>query len=172
MNKRVLHTTYLLILSIALFWAPVVTRAADTRELSLTTAFLFNFAKYTEWPDSEALVEDPFVFCVEKDAEVISFMDKLTSRTLRKRQLEIAEVSSTVEVSKCDVIYFEGQTDLFQSLDLKRLSVLVVGRDIEEADITLFKAEDTLQFKIRLDRAEAQGFKFRSQLLKIAVETR
>ena len=144
-------------------------RADDTRELSLTTAFLYNFAKYTEWPTDQ---ERSFAFCVEEEAEVQPFMSKLTARTLRNRKIEVLIITTTDQLSACDVAYFDSASRLSEHVINADLPMLLVGRDIEDADITLFKSDDTLQFKIRLRRVEAKGFKFRSQLLNIAAETR
>ena len=163
------HIIFQLLLTCSMLAGPAVVHAADTRELSLTTAFLFNFAKYTEWPTEE---DGTFSFCVEEKAEISPFMAKLASRKIREQKIEVQKVSSTAEIAICDVIYFESKSLLYDMILRENRAILIVGRDLPAVDINLFKAEDTLQFSIQLERAEALGFKFRSQLLKIAAETK
>lgn len=145
--------------------------AIDASEQTLTTAFLYNFAKYTEWPQHIAASSNAFLLCYPAGSEIAPFMSRLASRSLRDKPIAVREIKEAKDFSGCHLVYFERESPLFTATDVPSLQALVVGRNVPEADISLFRKGETLQFKIRQQRALDHGIKFRSQLLKIAAET-
>ncbi len=143
--------------------------AEEDRELSLTAAFIYNFAKYTEWQAGR--FEDPaepFLFCYFSSSAVASHLPLLEGRKIRECDVSIKTIESLSEAKDCAVLYVDSRP--FKKQELGSISALVVGRDIDTADIKLFVSRDVLQFSIDTESAQNKGLKFRSQLLKIAAE--
>lgn len=145
--------------------------AIDASEHTLTTAFLYNFAKYTEWPEERMSGSSAFVMCFGAGAEIAPFMSRLTSRSLRDIPITVRAVHEADELHDCHLIYFERVTPLSQSVNFSDSQALLVGRNVPGVDISLFRKGENLRFQIRQERASSHGITFRSQLLKIAVKT-
>ena len=145
--------------------------AVDAKELTLTAAFLYNFAKYTEWPEDTFVDGGAFVLCYPEGDPIGPYMSRLASRSLRNKPITVRAVRSSADFSGCHLLYFEHEHGLFEQVEVASLRALVVGRNIDGVDISLFRIGENLRFKIKQSRALEHGIKFRSQLLKIAAET-
>ena len=67
---------------VASLWAPPPTRAASPAEAAATAselraAFLFNFAKFTEWPPDAVLPAQQLSICVAGDNAVAIAVERL-----------------------------------------------------------------------------------------------
>ncbi|TAK90130.1 MAG: YfiR family protein [Verrucomicrobia bacterium] len=143
--------------------------------------YLFNFAKYTEWPkDAFAGDDAPFVLGIlgkdpfGKDLEVIK------GKTVRGRKLEVKYFSTLEEVSGCQLLFIalSETNNLAQILKaLENTSVLTIA----EADgflqasgminlVTEKKTAGTqsVAFEVNLAAAQKANLKLDAQLLKLA----
>ena len=164
------HTLYwLIVLFFLIHPAPV--SAIDVHEETLVTAFLYNFAKFTEWPQQLLAVDDVFVFCIEKQATIRSSLKALSNRRVKGRQISVRTIVDAESISGCHLVYFESDSKLLKNLRIESIAALLVGKEVKTTDIMLTRIDDTLQFTVRPGRAERHGLQFRSQLLSIATRT-
>jgi hypothetical protein len=90
--------------------APSVSSSASQSEIS--AAFIFNFAKFTEWPP-ESFVDSnsAIAVCFLEAAEVRSaFQSIAAGKGVNGRSLLVREVKSSVEIHDCQIVYTDSQT--------------------------------------------------------------
>lgn len=169
--NRVKHAILHILIVLVFLIFPVRVGAIDAHEQSLVTAFLYNFAKFTEWPAHLLAEDDTFVICIEHHATIKSSLNALSHRRIKGRAVRINTMDNTKSVSGCHLVYFEADSALLKSLQVESVPALLVGKEVKTADIILTRVGDKLQFSVRQGRAERQGLRFRSQLLSIASRT-
>jgi hypothetical protein len=165
---------------VALFLVLAMTAAAQSPrapEYQVKAAFLYNFAKFVEWPSAAfAGSSTPFRICVlGRDP----FGDTLTSivqgRSISGHSIVRAQVQSPAEARSCHVLFISRSDPetLKPALDhLRGLPILTVG---ESADflplggmINFVLDQDRVRFEINLAAAEQHRLKLSSKLLAVA----
>jgi hypothetical protein len=165
---------------LACFLTVAMTAAAQSArapEYQVKAAFLYNFAKFVEWP-SPAFPGSSTLFriCVlGRDP----FGDTLTSivqgKSIAGHPILSLHVQSPAEARSCHVLFL-SQSDpetLKQGLDqLRDLPVLTVGESSDFLPlggmINFVLEEDRLRFEINLGAAERHHLKLSSKLLAVA----
>ena len=155
--------------------APAAAQRADSSEAPLKAAFLYNFTKFVEWPDTAfAEPSAPFVVCAFADAAFRRELEGiLQNEQVHGRQITIAP-ASLEDPRGCHIAYFaQGEAEQGRMLDaIKRLPVLTVGegrRFLEQGGQIAFLVEnDRVRFAISRRAAEAAGLTVSSKLLRVA----
>jgi hypothetical protein len=148
------------------------------REYESKAAFLFNFAKFVEWP--------PQAFASEKSPLILGilgenpFHDDLArtigDKTLDDHPLLIKEFRSPIEATNCHILFISSSEkrrlpEIFKTL--KGVSVLTVGetdRFTETGGMINFVLEGTkIRFQINKDAATSAGLKISSKLMSLAL---
>ena len=156
-------------------------RAADEvrpSEYEVKAAFLFHFARLTEWPPPALPEGRPFVVAVLGRDPFGPALDRvLEKQSAHGRPLEIHRAGSLEELPGGAHIVFIGAAHRTEvARILRRLAgrpVLTVGeRDgfCEAGGVVNFlvTAEGRVRFEINLRTAEASGLRMSSQVLKLA----
>jgi hypothetical protein len=168
------------ILSAGLFQRSVGASQASL-EYEVKAAFLYNFAKFVEWPDTAFDAADaPIVFCVMGNNPFDGRLERVVSdRTANGRRIEVRSVTSSGASSGCHLAFFDES----QQVDVARIvqisagrgpgaPVLTVGESEHFAEvggmIRLLVEEGRVRFDINAAIAERAGLKLSSQLLKLA----
>lgn len=119
----------LLILALA---TAAVDRQAELPEYVLKAGFLFNFAKYVEWPESAFDgPEDPLVIAVVGKDPFGADLDRaLRGKTVKGRPIRIARFNSASEIRKAHIL-FVPRTEIEHTDEIVRevraQPVLLVG---------------------------------------------
>lgn len=149
--------------------------APADREYQVKAAFLFNFAKYGEWPP-ESLQNLPFEFCVVQQPELIRILaDNAAGRQLHEREIKVAELSADAP-GNCRVIYIGADaTDSEQRQIISAVQqkpTLLVGETSDflanGGAIQFRLSAGTVHFDVNLDNARAQRILISSKLLRHA----
>jgi hypothetical protein len=142
----------------------------------LRAAFMYNFAKFTEWPTTVVGRDRPIVFCVTDDAEVADALEEIVKgRAVGGHALAVRRTGLGSDVRACHLLYVSG-------LDPKRASevigsvnhapVLTVGdfeRFAQMGGVASFFVEDgKMRFAINIDSVQRAGLQVSSQLLMLA----
>ena len=156
-------------------------RAADEprpSEYEVKAAFLFHFARLTEWPRTTLPEGRPFVVAVLGHDPFGPALDRvLEKQSAHGRPLEIHRASSLEELPATAHIVFVGASERVEDARILRhfrgRPVLTVGERegfCEAGGIVNFlvTAEGRVRFEINLRAAEASGLKVSSQVLKLA----
>jgi YfiR/HmsC-like len=147
--------------------------AQDVTEPALKAAFIYNFAKFTEWPAAAAPAQEPYVLCVIGDDAVA---DQL------QRAVKAREISGhTIRVSsgpdgaqqKCHVLYVSGMTagQAAQVVaGLRDMPVLTIS-DVEgfTGIARFFFEQGRLRFSVQVESAERAHLQISSRLLGLGI---
>lgn len=152
-------------------------RAEDAvAEYSIKAVFLYNFARFTEWPDSAFPAPDsPLSVCILGQDPFADELDQIKGRTVHGRKLLLKRQRKTAGVKQCHVLFVSGSEEkrLSEILDqVEGWPVLTVG-DMEgfaEAGgaINFTKIGNRIRFEINPTAAKASGITLSSKLLSLA----
>ena len=139
---------------------------------SLRAAFLYNFAKFTEWGDEGAL-SGPLTICVVDDSAVEGALNDLVGgSTINGRAVLI---SRGARLRACHLVYV-GIADRQRAAsildELHGAAVLTVSNGYEFVRlggvVGLFVDEGRMRFAINPEAAQRAGLRLSSRLLQLA----
>ena len=146
-------------------------------EYQVKAAFLYNFAKFVEWPaetfeDSEdpivigILGEDPFRTTLEETVQ---------DQSVRDRELKILRFASAADLEACHILFVASSEKPGLRTLLSRLdgsSVLTVGETSGFCEtggmISFYLERNRVRFEINPDACERAGLKMSAKLLRLA----
>jgi hypothetical protein len=146
------------------------------REYQIKAAFLYNFAKFVDWP-SEVLPEtsDTITLCVFADDPVSEALESIRGKTVKGRRLAIRRIDAGKDLDACHVLFIGSSEEKRFPQVLQRLlgsSVLTVGEIEHFAEsggmINFFVERNKVRFEINIGSAEKARLKLSSQLLSLA----
>lgn len=152
-------------------------QAKTAAEYELRAAFVYNFAKFVEWPpESFDNSGSPIQVCIAGDALVVeAFQNVLGSKTVNKRELVVRRWTKAPGRQTCQILYDAGDpkgtpaTDYAASAD-----VLSVGESEAFAArggmIRLLREGDRLRFVIYRENVERSHLKVSSKLMALSAE--
>lgn len=147
-------------------------------ENQVKAAFLYNFAKFIEWPaDSFEKTPDEFIIGVIGPDRLEDELKPLIGRKVKHRIIDVAYYSSIQQIQNCHLLYIGSNQKDFTVKALQSQTgkpVVTVG-DIKdfaklEGIIQLVAVRGRLRFIINQKVASAKEIKINSQLLKLAIE--
>lgn len=155
----------------------IATQAQSAPEYQVKAAFLFNFAKFVEWPDNKFPSPDtPLQVCVlGRDPFGSDFQQVVAGKTVNGHRIEIAYPASASQAINCHILFISStqKKEISQILEsLKGRSVLTVG-DTEGfaqfgGDINFVLEDNRVRFEINLKAADAEHLKLSAKLLAVA----
>lgn len=144
-------------------------------EYLLRAAFLYNFAKYVEWPPSAFERPDyPITIGIVGRDPFGDDLDKaLKSKTVKNRTFSILRFPRASDIKRCQVLYVARSEvsrldEIFERV--RPWSVLTVGEDEDftrsGGTIAIVLENDRLKLVINPDAAEKSGLTIDAKLLK------
>lgn len=144
-------------------------------EAALRVAFVYNFLKFIEWPNSSS---GPLHLCaLGAQGDMRQSLDQLASRSLNKRPIHLTYIEDhkalTAGISSCQLIYWPTSQRRFALPEsLPEGVVLVTDEDnalLPVASIGLQRSLDgRIEFTINQAAIDQAGVRISSQLLKLA----
>ena len=153
------------------------TPAQSVEESQVKAAYLYNFAKFVEWPAGVFRnPDDPAVICVVGDERTSDVLEPAVSgRKANGRPVEARRPHSSAEFKSCQVLFigFSDKERIAQLLNgLQRSSVLTVGQSDQFISlggmINLSLKHTTIELEIDPEASNAAGLKISSRLLVVA----
>ena len=150
--------------------------AAEVLEYQVKAAFLYNFAKFVNWPPAKApLAAGPIVFCLfERDPLADTLEQSLQGKTIDTHALAVRRLTRVEDMRSCHVAYL-GTMDggrVAAALDaLSGSGVLTVyeGDETRRAGLVRFFLEDhRVRFEINTAATEREHLEVSSRLLGVA----
>jgi len=172
---------WLCLLWLALTGAGSLAQDAPLTEADLKAAFLYNFAKFVDWPnDAFASDQSPIVVGIYGDDEFIATLRTLLQdKKAHSRGFSVRKVANGAEARNCQLLFFrEPETrKLSVILDsIRRLPILTVGESSEFLDLggmlNLFFEDKQLRFEVNPGPAETAKLNISSQLMRLAKHVR
>lgn len=145
-------------------------------EYQVKAAFLFNFAKFVEWPPSSfSDASTPLRICVlGRDPFGQELRDLVSAKTVQGRKLEVDPVVNLQQARSCHILFIASSEKTSARIleGLRGASVLTVGDTKGFAGqgvmINFVLENDRVQFEVNPKAAEQAGLKISSKLLSVA----
>ena len=163
------------LLFVLLLVCPSLSQTASG-EYQVKATFLFNFAKFIEWPSrSFKRPADPFTFCLAGDPFSGELEKIIKGESLNGRPLIVRRLGSGDPVSGCHTV-FVARSEAKRTPELINSaagqSILTVGEEedfIEHGGmIRLVESAGNVRFEINPEAAVRVGLRVSSRLLRLA----
>ncbi|MGH9774943.1 MAG: YfiR family protein [Candidatus Acidiferrales bacterium] len=152
-------------------------QSEDVSEYQVKAAFLYNFAKFVDWP-SDAFVSDtaPINLCViGQDPFGDALDDAVRDKSIGRHKLVIRRTKKLDDEKACQIIFLSDSESKRLPEVLRSVSgasTLLVGERqafAEQGGVIAFLLEDNkVRFAINVDAAERARLKISSKLLALA----
>jgi len=158
-------------------WGNSSAFAQPTNEYQVKAAFLYNFAKFVDWPaQSFKGPDDPIAICVLGQNPFGSVLeDTVNGKTLEGRAFVVRNIFDVQQAGGCHILFVStSERKHLPSIlaAIRTPGVLTVGESdgfAAEGGVINFKLEDgRVRFEINLDAAAKKGLQIRSNLLSLA----
>lgn len=152
-------------------------QASPSVEYQVKAAFLFNFAKFVEWPSGAFQSEKaPIVLCVFRHDPFGSALDDIVrGKTINNREVLARRITELQDLKSCQLVFVSDRDDqrLSEILNsLKGVSALVVGESDGFAErgggIQFFLEDNKLRFAVNVDVLQRVRLTVSSKLLTLA----
>ena len=177
----------LLSLRILILWLPLLVCMGALRhalgerpvfdQYRVKAAFLFNFAKFVEWPPQAfQSAGQPIAICVLGQDPFGSSLDEVVQgKAIGNRKFVVLEISSAKQCGKCHILFVSASQRKRLRADLAEIQgccALTVGETeefIDSGGMINLRVQDT-HVHMEIDRyaAERAGLRISSKLLSLA----
>jgi hypothetical protein len=155
---------------------PILAFAQDVTESALKAAFIYNFAKFTEWPAAVTPAAEPLVLCVLGDAAVSEALERaVKGRLLGGHSMAVSHLEPTGVHPVCHVLYVSGVTAVRAAqivAGLRDAAVLTISDVDGFTDLggiaQFFFEHGQLRFTVQLEAAKRAHLEISSKLLILA----
>ena len=156
---------------------PARGQANPSVEYQVKAAFLFNFAKFVEWPsDTFVSVNSPIILCVFGYDPLGSALDEtIRGKAINNRAVVARRINELPDLKSCQLVFvssveYKHLSEVLKSL--KGTSALVVGESDGFADcgggIQIFLEDKKLRFAVNVDAIQRARLAVSSKLLALA----
>ncbi len=151
-----------------------------SREYLIKAAFLYNFAKFTDWPASAFATPDmPLTICVIGEDPFGAALDAIDGKEIKGRIVAVRRPTGETGADSCHVIFISASerprlAGILGSLrDRPVLTVADMPDFARAGGIINLKTnkEDRIRFDINIGRAQQAGLRMSSKLLSLAEDT-
>ncbi len=170
-----------IIVSIALFvlclYADKIAMAQKVEEYAVKAAFVYNFARFIQWPESAFACEtDQFQICYIGNEKVAKQLNSINGKKKDERTISVKHFSSVKGCEGCNIIFISrnsGTLFLKKIISLtKEKPVLTIGESKGFTQlggvINFTPKKGRLLFEININAAKKK-LKPSSRLLKLAI---
>lgn len=149
----------------------------STVEYQVKAAFLYNFAKFIEWPPEAFPTEkSPISFCIFGHDPFGNALDEvLRGKSVNNREFLVRRAREYAEPKTCQLVFVSGHEDRHLSEILNSVrgaSALVVGESEKFAErggtLQFFLENNKLRFAVNVDAAKRARLQISSKLLALA----
>ena len=152
-----------------------------TLEYQVKAVYLYNFAKFIEWPEESGPgTTSPLFLGVLRHEPMAEVLEQVTrGQSVRGRAVRVLRTARVEELKDCHILFI-GAAEEKQLVELLRAvgnrSVLTVGegeRFAHVGGVINFTLQDNkVRFEINLDAADRARLKISSKLLRLATVIR
>lgn len=176
-NRLPLKRVFISILLIGVFaLLPVQAVPSSPSEYQVKAAFLYNFAKFVEWPPEVSADNRPFVIGILGQDPFDGFIDETVSgKSVREKRITVKRFSKVEAAAESQILFIsESERDNVARIvkQLEHAPVLTVsdiGQFAKEGGmVQLLTEQNRVRFAINVAVIERAGLKPSSQLLKLA----
>lgn len=149
-------------------------------EFEVKAAYLYNFARFVQWPPNSSLQGNEFPICVLGRDPFGAVLDStLAGEKIDGRSVVSRRVSTVDEAAGCRELFI-GSSEIKRLTDIlstagkmNMLTVSDLPRFVDEGGMVQFTlTENHVRFAINMAAARQAGLTLSSELLKVATEVR
>jgi hypothetical protein len=162
------------VVAVSVCWA-AAGRAQDVTEPSLKAAFIYNFAKFTEWPAEGLPLAAAFNACVLGDPAIGDALERsVKGRQLSGHAITVTRLPIDGALRSCHLLYLSGVTSAqiaSIAATLRGLPILTIGDadDFSHLGIAhIFVENGKMRFNLNLELAKRSRLQLSSKLLALA----
>lgn len=161
-------------------WVSTSSAGVTTAEMRIKVVFLFNFAKFIEWPDSRFSSSHSSVnICLTGSDRELSVARQLEGKMAKGRVVSLELVNLKTNLSHCHILFItqikKEKITLYVSAAQKK-SILTVGQSPYFSDaggvINLVNVGNKIRFEVNLIEAKKEFLNISSKLLRLARKVR
>lgn len=146
--------------------------AEAASEAAVKVAFLYNFFKFIEWPNS-ATAQNRYTLCLTSHTDFGEHLLMLEGKTVNGKPLDIVRNIAAKDLKSCHLIFVDAADSPGDyARDLKGTPIVTVsdkaGFINQGGTIGLIQDGNRLSFEINLETANAGNTRISAQLLKLA----
>ncbi len=175
LKSRSLLSVLALLISAGMALLPARAEVPAATEYQVKAAFIYNFAKFVEWPE-EALANRPFVIGIVGQDPFGSLIDNaVAGKTVRNSKIVIRRFPRVEDAADSHILFVSGSEGNNVDRVLKQLGrapILTVSDTERFAEqggmVQLIMDQNRVRFAINVAAVERAGLKPSSQLLKLA----
>lgn len=170
------ETRRLCFIAIILWVGAFPVSALENDEYAVKAAFIYNFAKFIEWP--QELFEDtttPFELCIVGGRGINEKIGAIAAKKAQGRAFNIHAISTSTDSDFCHIAFFSRDQPAEAASNTARtaaVGVLTIGDNpsfVEKGGIIAFTLENNkVHFRINLDAAGRAKLRISSKLLQLA----
>lgn len=179
MGHRQLTVSRGILLGLLSFLSLSLFARGEPGEEQVKAAFVYNFAKFVEWPESAfESKEDPMVLCIAGKDKVGAALQLLKQRAVQGRPLHINVLPANRDSLKnvlCHILFIASSEEQRQQdllAELENAPVLTVADNIEFVKqggmISLYVEAQRVQFSINQNATHNNGLKLSARMLQLA----
>jgi hypothetical protein len=157
----------------------LMSRSAAAQSISapaLKAGYLFNFAKFVDWPTRVMTVDEPLVLCVDNDPGVADALERtIKGRAIKGRGLVARRVLPSVSLSGCHILYVGGEDPkrAARAADcVKGEPVFTVsdapGFAANAGIVELFLEDERIRIAVNVDALQRAHVRLSSRVLELA----
>jgi hypothetical protein len=174
MGRRAAGVIILALIPLLVPVPPAVAAGAVAPDVAVKAAFLYNFAKFADWPALAAGM--PIAVCVVGDDRLAAaLVETVRGQVLSGHAFEVAPRQEAAQWRTCHLLFI-AEVEVRRSAagleSVKSLPVLTIsdGKDFAQTNgiMELFVEAGRMRFAINLDTAEGSGLHLSSRLLGLA----
>ena len=147
---------------------------SGSKEYAIKAAFIYNFAKFVEWPAESMNKSEPFIVCILGENPFGSSLEILQGKKVKGKNIIIKKAKRAEDMSQCHIVFVGSSVQNLAEIlaHVKRHKALTVGDTAgfaRQGGVINFVVKDEMvRFEINLDAATQAGLKISSKLLKLA----
>jgi len=166
----------LAVLLCAVNW-PFLKAQESAEEYAVKAAFLYNFARFTEWPAESFPEEDsPIIVCILGDDPFGGTIDFLKEKSIHGRPVLLKREKTLSNLKPCHVLFVSSseRSRLDQILgSTEDWSVLTIS-DIDEfahkgGSVGFVRQDNKMRFEVNPEATKEAGLRLSSRLLRLAL---
>jgi hypothetical protein len=168
---RCFHKGLLLyLLATGIFMGPV--QAESGAEAAVKTAFLYNFLKFIDWPET-ASDQDAYHLCTTHNDLLGDSLLVLSNKSINDKPIIIHRDIASKDLKTCHMVFIAASENTAAIVnDVRNLPIVTIsdkaGFIQQNGIIGLLLIDNRLGFEINLDQAKDAGVHIHAQLLKLA----
>jgi hypothetical protein len=170
------RSAVILVFALASFVAPPAVKPAErSLEYEVKAAFLLNFTKFVDWPESAFTdAGSPIEICILGKDPFGHVLDEIIQgEAVNTRKVTVRRVTEVPAPQACQVVFISRlEKDVKGSLSKIRGGVLTVGEGdgfLREGGMIAFVVENRrVRFDVNPSAAEGAELRFSSKLLSVA----